>query len=387
MRIGLAVICYNRCEITRNTIERVRRHTKTDYELIVVDDGSTDSTRDMLGQISVPYISGFNCGVVWNKNRAIFYLHQVRKCDVIILLEEDTYPTKDGWERIWVEGAQLWGHVNFAPDHWALNDRLGGVGTPSDPIISRYVTGQCSAFSSEALAAIGYLDTRFHGYGFEHAEHTIRFLRAGWGGYIEEDGNTRAYYLLRSTLKVTCLDKAPPRNEILHNGKVFDSIKRDSLHRWCWRNDEEMAIFYSAFSTLSGSGLPTPALAKQSWLLTDNQGRSLKWDANKNSVVAVSSRRDPRLCVVVTVKDTHAFFCVLSPEISWLKWDALGSTRKCSNQMEASAFMIKKGKTKGLGFLSNGFYLCSDHNDGDRITLSRREMLGWETFHFANYAL
>ena len=385
MRVGIAILSYKRCDITRHTIEQVRRHTKADHELIVVDDGSPDNTQNMLEELGVAYIRGPNCGVVWNKNRAIFYLHEMCHCDVVILLEEDTFPIEDGWEQAWIDGAKRWGHVNLAPSHWPLNDRIGGTGTVSNPIISRYVTGQCCSFSREALSVVGYLDTRFRGYGHAHVEHTIRFLRAGWGGYIKS-GRDHNFYLIRSPLKVTCLDKPPPVADYSKNGDVFDSIRHDHIHRWCWRDEEEMAIFHTSFATLSRSGIPVPTISKREWFLSDNTDQNLVWDQKSQVVISTPDKKDERPRIIATVSGETVQFKVLKDQTFWITWGQPGEAALKEKRSEAATFKLIYGKNGGVGFSCNGLFLCTDHSFGDHVMLSRSEMKKWEIFHFSGFS-
>src|SRR5438132_9146990 len=48
MLISIVIPTYNRIRLLRETIESIRTQTAKDFELIVVDDGSTDETREYL---------------------------------------------------------------------------------------------------------------------------------------------------------------------------------------------------------------------------------------------------------------------------------------------------------------------------------------------------
>ena len=244
IKIGIGIVTYNRAQFAERAYINVAEHTKLEHEVVVVDDGSKDDTVRLLEKLSAKVIVGNNMGVCWNKNRALFYLHERMKCDVIILLEDDTLPTKTGWEQMWVEASLRYGHIGYAGP-WFSKSFISGSGTVNEPFLSTAVSGQCVGFSREALSYVGYLDTRFKGYGVGHAEHSMRFVRAGYGGKVLDPDTsdiTRrfGYYLVSSDLHVS--DPAGNRSaeQISRNFRVLGDIRDEPIHRWCWRDDSEM---------------------------------------------------------------------------------------------------------------------------------------------------
>lgn len=248
-RIGIGIVTYNRRDVLAETLARVRAHTTGPYTLAVADDGSEDGTADAMRSQNVILVTGRNMGIAWNKNRALFYLGAIARCDVVLLLEDDTYPTRDGWEREWVEASQRWGYANFA-GHWFRDSFLRGSGTVDDPIFSTNVSAQCSGFSRLALLYGGYFDTRVRGYGQEHVEHARRLVRIGYGGTHEEiAGEVRPIYkLLKSTITVTTPpsvsdDADRPSNWMLRRELLFDEAPRMP-----WRDDAELRQFRGEMS-------------------------------------------------------------------------------------------------------------------------------------------
>jgi glycosyltransferase involved in cell wall biosynthesis len=244
LRIGIGIISYNRKDVLAETLARVRAHTKLQSLLVVADDGSDDGTADFVRSQGITVITGRNRGVAWNKNRALFLLAEIAHCDAIVLLEDDSHPTIDGWEQDWVLASQRWGHANLAGD-WFSESFVRGTGTVDDPIMSTNVSAQCSSFSRAALLYGGYLDSRFWGFGQEHVEHTRRLVRVGYGGTHEDiDGEVRPLYkLLKSPIRVT---RPPTFGNPVENEQsrlLCRQLIFDQSHRVPWRDDSELTEF------------------------------------------------------------------------------------------------------------------------------------------------
>ncbi len=140
-------------------------------------------------------LPALNRGIAWNKNRGLYFLLTYTACDVLLLLDDDVLPSVIGWEQEWLAAARRLGHVNLA--HPQLPEAvLGGRCTARSPGLANRISGACIASTRRALAEIGFMDTRFRGYGHEHVEYTLRFLRAGYGGALwrRGEGELSAYY-------------------------------------------------------------------------------------------------------------------------------------------------------------------------------------------------
>ena len=72
-KFSVIIPTYNRCEFVKNAIQSVLDQTYKDYEIIVIDDGSTDSTKDSLSSIieQITYIYQDNRGVSSARNTGI----------------------------------------------------------------------------------------------------------------------------------------------------------------------------------------------------------------------------------------------------------------------------------------------------------------------------
>jgi len=243
--LGIGIVTYNRQSVLSETLDRVLQHTKHKRTIVAVaDDGSTDGTLDMLRARQVLTVTGRNMSIAWNKNRALFLLSELLRCDVVVLLEDDAYPSQDHWELEWMQAAVRWGHANVA-GRWIQEHIVpgAGAGTVDDPIYSHRITAQCAAFSREALLFGGYFDTRFREYGHEHVEHTRRLLRLGYGG-TEGPVNGQpgplfkllwggiSYHLVPSVVEAK--DEQSERNRVL-----AQALFEDFSYRAPWQNEEE----------------------------------------------------------------------------------------------------------------------------------------------------
>ena len=267
-RVGVGIVTYNRKDIVSGTIDQVRALTRQpDAALVVADDGSSDGTLTMLRDKQVPVITGVNMGIAWNKNRALYLLSHMLACDAVILLEDDTRPDRSGWEAEWIAAAERWGHANYARDF--MHGRfVSGTGTAADPYVCKDVTAQCACFSSAALAYGGYLDPRFKGYGYEHAEHSRRLVRVGYGGTEQRiDGEERVqFYLITGHAKEISSTSHQNAEQEDRNLQLARELMGVQGYRAPWGADNELRQFRSEIKSAMSDGAErfrlTPAVQR-----------------------------------------------------------------------------------------------------------------------------
>lgn len=168
LRVGIGVVTYNRLERLKRVIGAIREMTASPYALVVADDGSSDGTADWCRSEGIAVVTGPNRGVCWNKNRALYALTEMG-CDPLLLVEDDIYPVRRGWEEDWKEATAKWGHVSYAHPK-LLPWLISGSGAPSDPYVNRKASAQCASIGARHMPELGYFDTRYKGYGVGHAE-------------------------------------------------------------------------------------------------------------------------------------------------------------------------------------------------------------------------
>jgi glycosyltransferase involved in cell wall biosynthesis len=245
IKLGIGVTTFNRRRKLETCISQLQKLTSQPFSLAVADDGSNDGTVAMCARQQIVCLTGENMGIAWNKNRALVFLHLILECDVIILLEDDSYPNNLDWQADWIEGAQKWGHVNFGGS-WFRERLLSGTGKVNSPFLSTSLTGQCAAFSRRALSVCGFMDSRFKSYGYEHAEHSSRLVRAGFGGEMrmtDRGGLEPHYYLLAADLTVSSDESYRDEESLATNWIAWTKMSGDPIYRHPWRTTQEFLQF------------------------------------------------------------------------------------------------------------------------------------------------
>ncbi len=87
MKVSVIIPTYNRAELVCKTVDSVLQQTFTDYEIIIVDDGSTDNTEQALSRYKdkITYIKQENAGINSARNTALNYASG----EYIALLDSD----------------------------------------------------------------------------------------------------------------------------------------------------------------------------------------------------------------------------------------------------------------------------------------------------------
>ncbi len=177
-KIGIGISTYNRLHRLKSLVDDIRRFTSSDFKLFVADDGSTDGTQQWLDQNNIPYKSGVNRGVVYNKNKI---LHHFRNHDFIIIFEDDMCIKQKGWESVFIqsliqsgENHLSWFNIYNKNDRCDVR-RYGAVFLQDMDITS----AQVQVFTRKCIDTVGGYDYRFLGYGHGHTQYTERIYDAG----------------------------------------------------------------------------------------------------------------------------------------------------------------------------------------------------------------
>ncbi|MBW7456842.1 glycosyltransferase family 2 protein [Paenibacillus sepulcri] len=203
MKTSIVILTYNQLTVTADCLDSIRRCTSEDYELIVVDNGSTDGTVDFLKRLDniVLIANKHNLGFAKGCNQGL----EVSTGDNILFLNNDTIvPT--GWLTPLIEAlysSDLVGMVGpvtnyasgnqqIAVDYKAIEDmesfaksyceqRRGRV------LEVRRLIGFCLLAKRSVLEDIGHFDEQYGLGNYEDDDLSLRAIRNGYKLLIVQD--------------------------------------------------------------------------------------------------------------------------------------------------------------------------------------------------------
>ena len=256
--LGIAIITYERRSMLERLVASIAELTTSPYELVIADDGSGDGTAEWCRERGLRVVTGTNRGIAWNKNRGLFALAQLG-CDPLLLLEDDAYPVERGWERDWIEGTEAWHHMAYHHSK-AARHTVSGAGTPADPFVSPAASAVCLSVSAEVLERVGFFDSRFRGYGHEHAEWTTRIKRAGYGYKVitlPDGRRPKAQLYLKGGLGGGKATSFRDDDQARANREVGEALTGEPIFRCPWRTPKERQGFLAeqALAGIDGAGL------------------------------------------------------------------------------------------------------------------------------------
>ena len=112
---------YNRVNTLPKLVDSLCRQTRTDFQWLVIDDGSTDDTEayiEALKQQNLPFEWEYHKKENGGKHTALNAAHPYIKGDVVLILDSDDYLTPDAVETV----EQEWSYYLYSrPDIAILN--------------------------------------------------------------------------------------------------------------------------------------------------------------------------------------------------------------------------------------------------------------------------
>jgi len=165
--VSVVVCAFNAGETLADCLEGATRLDYPNVEVLVVDDGSTDSTAEIAGRFPVTLIRTPNEGLSRARNRGI----RAARGEIIAFTDADARPDPE-WLRYLVAAFEATEHAGIGgpnlapPGDGAVADSVAcAPGGPIHVLLSddeaEHIPGCNMAFRREALEAIGLFDPRF----------------------------------------------------------------------------------------------------------------------------------------------------------------------------------------------------------------------------------
>lgn len=170
-RVSVVVCSYNGARTIRDTLEALKRVTYPDFEVIVVNDGSTDATHDIARSFGVRLVSSENRGLSAARNSG----WQEATGEIIAYIDDDAYPDPH-WLHYLAHTFMTTQHAgvggpNLAPPgdgpiaDCVANAPGGPVHVLLTDTVAEHIPGCNMAFRRSALAAVGGFDPRYRAAG------------------------------------------------------------------------------------------------------------------------------------------------------------------------------------------------------------------------------
>lgn len=166
-RISVVVCSYNGQRTIGETCRRLRELEYPDYEVLVIDDGSTDATAEIARQQGFRVISTENQGLSAARNTGL----AAATGEIVAYLDDDAYPDRH-WLAYLAEAYRGGdyagvGGPNLAPgdDGWTAACIARAPGNPVHVLLSdreaEHIPGCNCSFRKNALEHVGGFDSRF----------------------------------------------------------------------------------------------------------------------------------------------------------------------------------------------------------------------------------
>ncbi len=169
-KISVVICACNGAGTLRWCLEGVRELDYPDYEVIVVDDGSTDGTAAIAGECGYPAISTPNRGLSSARNTGL----DAASGEIVAYLDSDARPDRD-WLRYLAASFRDTEHAGIGgpnlppPDGWIAECVANAPGGPVHVLLSdreaEHIPGCNMAFRRGRLLEAGGFDPRFRAAG------------------------------------------------------------------------------------------------------------------------------------------------------------------------------------------------------------------------------
>lgn len=181
--ISIIIIALDNLKYTASCIESIKKHTKVDYQIILVDNGSKDDTCKWFienGRANDILIRNQeNKGFSKANNQAL----KVASGEYILFLNNDTEINADNWTKSFMEGIQDADIIGptmrkLVIDNHDFSFIFAGDGHDLDPFA--YIEGWCLFGRKIVFNALGGMDEQFSPAYSEDADLSFKAIQAGF---------------------------------------------------------------------------------------------------------------------------------------------------------------------------------------------------------------
>jgi GT2 family glycosyltransferase len=169
--ISIVVCSYNGAKTIRDTLEGLKKLHYPDYEVIVVDDGSTDDTPVIAEEYGTRLISTENRGLSSARNTG----YQAARKEIVAYIDDDAYPDED-WahylaltylstEYVGVGGPNLAPAGDGSIADCVANAPGGPVHVLLSDTLAEHIPGCNMSYRRSALVTVGGCDPRYRAAG------------------------------------------------------------------------------------------------------------------------------------------------------------------------------------------------------------------------------
>ena len=237
VKVSVVVPLYNKVKHIQRALDSVLAQSFQDFEIIVVDDGSTDETYRKYLQ-TLPYRTVFrqrNGGVAAAKNTCLRVIAE-DQTEVSFLAEDDIEFSPSWWEA-YLEAFTATGIEHFS---WAPRQDPFGPVARYPRCVNGYLIDETSRVSAQLMTVtpmiiekVGGMRIMPHKWGHEHVHWQRRIIELGLARFFADVHDSHRFVRLNSFFTSSAVSAA----EKLQGGRLNKAAAHD-LSKLHWPLDE-----------------------------------------------------------------------------------------------------------------------------------------------------
>lgn len=191
-RVNLAILTYNALDYTKMCLESIARNTRADHNIFVLDNGSTDGSREWLKHYKAANFYSEeavkNSGVPGGRNRLIEIISPLLPEDGFVVFLDNDMELKEGWDTQYLSFFEDHPEAGIASafGHRMIVRKYHRELLPA-PSYTAPVDVACGGFAcwirAKALQAVGGFDENLGLFWHEDDDFSLRTIAAGWDVY------------------------------------------------------------------------------------------------------------------------------------------------------------------------------------------------------------